>query len=257
MSEACSIVPFQFQALRTQCSWAPEPVFTVEEAARILGTTKKNLLRQVRHRHPEVKLDQKVFLNLRNTFGSSLTEYGEVRVVLDSPGGPQEHLCFTLYGLFLHALYIRTEEARRFCRAYPLIVEAIVTRQLRSPSQIASRYRFILSAPPRHQAQRVRYLAAETGRSPNTIYRHINRIACGRVTRDGLPIQTKPGPPKGFGTKLQPWMMELLLENWHLGKTKSECHQILISQIGSMEGLKSSLSLTCSQRFLRHHESQL
>lgn len=197
MSDSCSIIPFQFQGLRAQCAWAPEPVFTLEEATRLLGTTKNNILIHVRQRHPEVKLPPKVLANLGKTFGGSLTEYGEVRLILDSPGGPQDSLCFTLYGLFLHALYLRTKEARRFCRVYPIILEAILTGRLRAPVKIACRYQWTLSAPPRQLTGRVAYVAAESGLSRKTIWDHLAKIRRGCVDRNGMPRRTKPGPPPG------------------------------------------------------------
>lgn len=195
MSDPYSIVPFQLPRLETRCAWAPEPVFTVEEAARVLGTTKSNILRHVRHRHPEVKLPAKVFANLANTFGCSLTEYGEVRVSLDTPGGPQDHICLTHYGLFRLAVYIRTDRARRFCLNYPDFLCGITIGRIRPPVKTARQYQWILCAPPRQLTTRVGYVAAESGVSRKTIWGHLVKIRRGCVDRDGMPKRIKPGPP--------------------------------------------------------------
>jgi DNA-binding XRE family transcriptional regulator len=156
-----------------------------------LGTTKRNLLRQVRHRHPEVKLPAKVFLNLRNTFGNSLTEYGEVKVKLDSPGGPQEHLCFTLYGLFLHGLYIRTEEARRFCRKYPEFLVGLATGRLKAPVRLAPVYQAILDAPRGMRYATVLQVSQTLGLPRSTIYYNLRKLREGCVTADGMPARRK------------------------------------------------------------------
>ena len=191
MSDSCSIVPLQFQGLQTQCAWAPEPVFTVEEAARLLGTTKNNLLRHIRHRYPEVKLPPKVFAKLVNAFGKSLTEYGEVKINLGSPGGPQEHLCFTLYGLFLHGLYIRTEEARRFCRKYPEFLVGLAMGRIKPPVRLAPVYQAILDAPRGARYATTLQVAQTLGMPCSTIYYNLRKLREGCVTADGMPARRK------------------------------------------------------------------
>jgi len=76
-----SLVPKSSLGIEAHCAWAPEPVFDLKESARILGITKRTLVETVRKRFPEVKLESKVLVKLTSTFGPSLTDYGEVRLV--------------------------------------------------------------------------------------------------------------------------------------------------------------------------------
>jgi hypothetical protein len=77
-------------------------------------------------------------------------------------------------------------------------MERLITGNLRAPSQIGSRYRFILNAPHGHRTARANYVAAESGMSCRNMFRHLNKIEVGQVTADGVPVRRKPGPPKGF-----------------------------------------------------------
>ena len=209
MANSCSIVPFKYENLQAQCAWpAGELVFPAEEAARLLGIRKDNLLRHIRHRHPEVKLPPKVFTKLANTFGSSeifielmntfrsppkvdlpgrttfgssLTEFGEVTLPLDTPGGPQPHLYFTLYGLFRHAVYVRTEEARRFVLAYPSIVAAILAGEIKSVRSVPEIYRNVFAAPWGQRDKAAIAASAQLGISPSSVWRHCKMIAEGKV----------------------------------------------------------------------------
>jgi len=182
---------------QAQCAWAPELVFTLGESARILGV-KRRAIDQVRVRFPEVKIPPKVCDGLSHTFGSTLTPFGEITIALDSPGGPQEHICLTHYSLFRHAVYIRTPEARRIVLHYPEFILAIKSGRFKSPAKVAARYRYIFSAPYRHQSARVRYVAAECGKNRSTIWNHLAKITMGQVDRFGMPVIMKPGPPKGY-----------------------------------------------------------
>ena len=183
-----SLVPFQFEGVQANCAWSPEPVFTLEESARLLGTNKHNLRVNVRRKYPEVRLPKGVF-NLSTPFGPSLTEFGEVTILLATPGGPQEHVCLTHYGLFRHAVYIRTREARRYVLEYPRIVAAIVSRTLRPPSTVSQLYRDLLSAPRGTLERTAKELARQLGKGERTIWNHLRKIRLGQVTPDGLPIR--------------------------------------------------------------------
>lgn len=193
-----SLVPIRDMGARAQCAWSPEPVFPLEDAARILGVRKDNLLRHIRHRHPEVKLEEKVFTKLANTFGPSLSEFGEVKIRLRTPGGPQEHVCLTHYGLFRHAIYIRTPQARSYAIRYPEFRDALREGRLRGPRQVAGDYQYILEAPRGQKTPRTNEIALKLGKSPRTVQRHVRMIVEGRVTPDGMPRFRRPGPKKGF-----------------------------------------------------------
>lgn len=193
-----SLVPKSTLGIEAHCAWAPEPVFTLGESARILGV-KRRAIDQVRVRFLEVKLPPKVCDGLSHTFGPSFTQFGEVTITLETPGGPQDHVCLTHYGLFRHAVYIRTPQARRFVLRYPEFVLALTTGQFRAPAKIAARYKFILSASTRvYRLQNMWYVEAEFGILDRTMRRHLSKIQQGKVDSSGLPIRRKPGPvPKG------------------------------------------------------------
>ncbi len=218
--------------IEASCVWPSEPAFTLEESARIMGITKRNLVYNLRNRHPEIRMPSKGVLKLRTPFGAenpskggsqtnqylpkrggrpypppkgedglsspfgpSLTEFGEVTLTLDTPGGPQDHVCLTHYGLFRHAVYIRTPQARRFVLRYPEFILALATGQFRAPAKIAARYKFVLSAPTRlHPLRNMWYVEAECGIPDRTIRRHLSKIQQGKVDSSGLPIRRKPGP---------------------------------------------------------------
>ena len=245
-----SLVPSSFLGLEARCAWAPEPVFDLQESARILGVTKRTLVETVRKRFPEVKLSPKVLVSLTSTFGSSLTDYGEVRLVLDTPDGPQEHACLTHYGLFRHAVYIRTPHARRYVLRYLDFIHALRTGELRPPVKIAVRYRYILDAPHGQRSARVREVCSELNKSKNTIWRHINRIARGHVTRDGLPMMQRPGPPKGYGSKVSGWMAECILAEWRKTGVKKSCYRALLGELARQGDPSPPPSYTAVQRFL-------
>ena len=141
-----TLVPFHAEGIAAQCAWCPEPVFTLEESARLLGTNKYHLRVNIRKKYLEVRLPKEV-LNLSTPFGPSVTEFGEVTITIDTPDGPREHICLTHYGLFRHAVCIRTHQARRYVLAYPTIVAAILSGAIRAPVKIADRYRYVLDAP--------------------------------------------------------------------------------------------------------------
>ena len=206
-----------------QCAWAPEPVFTLEESARLLGILPESIRRSrrrypsikgedgssspfwgLRRRFPEVKLAPKVCDGLSHTFGPTLSQFGEVTISLDTAGGPQEHVCLTHYGLFRHAAYIRTPQARRFVLCYPEFLCAITTGRVRPPLKTARQYQWALSAPPRQLTARVSYVAAESGLSRKTIWGHLAKVRSGCVDRNGMPRRIKPGPPKAFRLRFHP-----------------------------------------------------
>jgi hypothetical protein len=106
----------------------------------------------------------------------------------------------------------------------------LATGDTRAPVKIAARYRYILDAPRGRCAARVREVCSELGKSKNTILRHINRIAHGQVTLEGLPILRKPGPPKGYGSKVTNWMEERILDEWRKTQNKKSCYRALMAE---------------------------
>jgi DNA-binding transcriptional regulator YiaG len=198
-----SIVPFQTEGLSAQCIWAPEPVFDLQESARILGIAKITLVKTVRRRFPEVKLEPKVVVKLTTTFGPSFSDYGEVRLKLDSTGGPQEHICLTHYGLFRHAVYIRTAQARRYVLAYPQIVAALVAGRLKAPSRIAPMYQAIIDGPRGTRDMMACELARQIGCGVRTIYNRLKKIREGHVTSEGLPVRRRKALQRKYPAQIR------------------------------------------------------
>lgn len=112
---------------------------------------------------------------------------------LETAGGPQEQTCITHGSLFNHALYIRTEAARQFCRAYPEFVRALTARALRPPSQIAPLWQAVLDAPRGFRMKAVSALAGSLGRSEAFVWNGLHKIRMGMVTPDGLPARKNRG----------------------------------------------------------------
>lgn len=247
-----SIVPGSFLGREAQCAWASEPVFTLEESARLLGIKKRTLVETVRKRFPEIKLPPKVLVSLTSTFGPSLTFYGEVYLILDTMGGPQEHICLTHYGLFRHTVYIRTPQARQYVLRYPEFINALASGAFRAPIKIAQVYRSVIeSSPGRDRAAKIREACAELRKSENTIRRHIKRIVCGQATCEGLPVIHRPGPCKGYRAKINLWMGKFLKELCESGHSKKECCQGLNRKLVEGEDPLTSVSYTTVSRFLR------
>ena len=232
-SFSVSLVPLKFEGLQGNCAWAPEPVFPLDESARILGTTKRYLVKHTRNRHPEIRenpnvipirgmagqsevLDavaermgwdlSKVVPNLGTPF-TDQNEWGELRLTLETPGGPQEHVCLTHHGLFRHAIYIRTSEARNYVLQYPRFICALISGRLRGPQKVAAIYHGILLAPVGRKGHMTQELAQQLGKGVRTIYRHMKWIREGKVDSSGLPLMSKPGPPKKQRSQPMDWII--------------------------------------------------
>jgi hypothetical protein len=198
-----SLVPFQFESLQSKCAWAPEPVFPLSEAARILGI-KKNAIRQIRKRHPEVCSPSKVGYSLYPALwpreipefkighGLSVNSFGAVVITLLTPGGPQPHVCLTHYGLFRHAVFVQTVQARRFVLSYPKFIASLGCRTVREPTSIAALYQAILQAPWGSRSKALTLVAAQIHCPIRTMYRRLKRLRMGQVTPEGLPARKKP-----------------------------------------------------------------
>jgi hypothetical protein len=250
MGESCSIIPFRYENLQAQCAWpGGELVFPLDEVARLLGV-KRRAIDRVRVKFPEIKVPPKVCDGLSHTFGPSLAEFGEVTVILNTPGGPQPHVCLTHDGLFRHAVVIRTWQARRFVLAYPAILAAILSGAIRSPGKIAERYRYILDAPRGQRSGRMREVGAELHRCKNTIYRHLSMIGRGEVTPEGLPIMRRPGPPKGYGSKIVGWIREFLLDMYQEVHVKKVCYESLVAEFAHRGETARLPGLSAVSRFL-------
>jgi hypothetical protein len=189
-----SIVPFSFESIQAQCVWAPEPVFPIPEVARVLGV-RKTSIEQLRWRRPQVKIEPKVLYQLRSTFGPSLTEFGEVRLNLETPGGPQEQVCLTHYGIFLHALFIRTERARQFAIGYPHFVRALCVGQIRPAHFVQPVWLRAFAAPHGSKNLTVLAIGRELGFCRSTVYKKLHRIRVGQISDDGGPLMKKRGRP--------------------------------------------------------------
>ncbi len=192
-----SLVPIPIQGIPAWGAWAPEPVFTIEESARILGVSKR-AVEQVRHRHPEAKLEPSEYRNRSYGPGPVPSEYGEVTLPIYVGERSQDHVCLTHRGLFLHALYIRTPQARSFCRAYPELIRRIAVGEVKPLTDLPESYRRILEAPHGQKGTIINELARNLGKSERTLQRHCKWIRDGKVGGNGLPLLRKPGPPKGF-----------------------------------------------------------
>jgi len=125
-----SLVPIPVPGGGGKGLWASEPVFPLDEAARLLGTT-KDALKHLRTRHPNVR---KVVDTVSTT----------------SRGGPQKTACLTHYGLFRHARFIKTPQATAFIFGYPEFVRALGLRKIRTPLgvDVAELYRTAMSLIP-------------------------------------------------------------------------------------------------------------
>jgi DNA-binding XRE family transcriptional regulator len=124
-------------------------------------------------------------------FGPALTEFGEVTINLDTPGGPQEHVCLTHYGLLRHAAYIRTDRARRFCLNYPAFLVALATGHIKPPVRLAPVYQAILDAPRGARYATVLQVAQTLGMPCSTIYYNLRKLREGCVTLGGMPARRK------------------------------------------------------------------
>jgi hypothetical protein len=72
------LIPLRAAGLNTRCAWAPEPVFTLEESARLLGV-RRTAIKQLRRRHPGIAEPAKVGDIPSPPFRN---EFGEVRLTL-------------------------------------------------------------------------------------------------------------------------------------------------------------------------------
>jgi len=185
-----SLVPVSVSRIQAECVWASEPVFTLGESGRLLGVGRR-AIDQIRVRFPEVKLSPKVCDGLSHTFGPTLTEFGEVKLRIDTPGGPQEHVCLTHVGLFRHALYIRKDRARRFCLNYPAFLVALATGRIKPPLRLAPIYQAILDAPRGARYATTLQVAQTLGMPCSTIYYNLRKLREGCVTADGMPARRK------------------------------------------------------------------
>jgi hypothetical protein len=188
------LVPLRAAGLNTRCAWAPEPVFTLEESARLLGISSGHI-RRTRARYPGIKIEPKGDVSQTPPFRN---EFGEVRLTIETPGGPQEAVCLTHYGLFRHAIFIRTKQARTYALNYPAFLEILASGQIKPVARVADVYTAIFNAPHGEKRFAASQAAAQLGKSLRQIWRHCRKIREGKINPDGTPIQRRPGPEKGF-----------------------------------------------------------
>jgi hypothetical protein len=109
-----ALVPIPIPGVHARGAWAPDLVVPFTELSRYFGLSRFSIKR-LRARHPDIRISLMGDDKLSLTFESPTSQYGEVRIVLSTAGGPQEHVCLTHFGVCLHAIHMHSKPAKTYC----------------------------------------------------------------------------------------------------------------------------------------------